>query len=384
MAELDSQRPLIPHPGVDARSWLGFEQRIKDKRFDALLRSANAAIADGNAALAAHALEEAREIRPGAPELAALETAIKRLQPEVDPRVQWRRARGAIMLLAAGVLMVLALDVTRLAPGALRMIAPPPPDLLQAMPIVPLHRAEGVTAATYSTIATRTPADDVELTAAAETAAIDVQHELVEPLPQPARQPMPARESRMAMTGPAAHVLENRATEIRDDPPVVESVTATPVAVAPPARRVDVPGGLPAASVPSAVASTSETAPVDVREAVAPGINEQSRVADVLNRYARAYGDLDVAAAREIWPNVDQRALARAFDSLASQTVSFDDCEIDVTGAIANVSCRGQASYVGKVGRGVPRNEARTWRFLLRRDGESWKIATAEARGETH
>lgn len=99
-----------------------------------------------------------------------------------------------------------------------------------------------------------------------------------------------------------------------------------------------------------------------------------------MHRYAAAYGNLDVGAARDVWPNVDQRALARAFDSLASQTVSFDSCDIDVRGAVANASCRGQASYVGKVGRTEPRTEPRTWRFELRRDGERWTIERAEAR----
>jgi hypothetical protein len=384
MADLDSQRPLIPHPGVDARSWLGFEQRIKNKRFDALLTSANAAIAAGNAALAAHALEEAREIRSGAPELAALETAIRSLQPEVDPRVQWRRARGAIMLLAAGVLMVMALDVTRLAPGALRMIAPPPPDLLHAMPVVALHRADAVTAATYSATPVRAPSDDVEVTTAVVSTPIAVRHEPVEPVPTPPRRTTPSGESRVTVAGAADRVQADRAAEIREDA-VVESVVATaPVRGGENPRAMSSAPLAAAPSAPSSVASTNETAPPDVEETRAPRVNEQSRVADVLNRYARAYGDLDVAATREIWPDVDQRALTRAFESLASQTVSFDDCEIDVSGAIASASCRGQASYVGKVGRGVPRSEARTWRFQLRRDGETWKIATAEARGETH
>ena len=72
--------------------------------------------------------------------------------------------------------------------------------------------------------------------------------------------------------------------------------------------------------------------------------------------------------------------LARAFESLASQSVSFDECHIDVRGAFANASCRGHASYVGKVGRSTPRTEPRTWRFELRREGDTWKIEHAEAR----
>jgi hypothetical protein len=80
---------------------------------------------------------------------------------------------------------------------------------------------------------------------------------------------------------------------------------------------------------------------------------------------------------------VDQRALARAFDSLASQSVSFDDCQIDVQGVTANASCRGRASYVGKVGSSTPRSEPRTWRFELKREGDTWKIEHAEARRAT-
>ncbi|MGH9347087.1 MAG: hypothetical protein ACRD26_07455, partial [Vicinamibacterales bacterium] len=110
---------------------------------------------------------------------------------------------------------------------------------------------------------------------------------------------------------------------------------------------------------------------------------EQGRVEEVLRRYARAYGALDAGAARAVWPTVDERALARAFQNLASQNVSFDDCDIDIRGVVANVSCRGQASYVGKVGSREPRTESRTWRFELRRDGDAWKIENAEARRQS-
>lgn len=107
---------------------------------------------------------------------------------------------------------------------------------------------------------------------------------------------------------------------------------------------------------------------------------DETGVAAVLTQYARAYGQLDAGAARAVWPSVDEQALARAFAGLTSQDVAFDDCRIDVQGATANASCRGTASYVGKVGDGAPRTEAQTWRFELRRDGEAWKIENAEAR----
>jgi hypothetical protein len=105
---------------------------------------------------------------------------------------------------------------------------------------------------------------------------------------------------------------------------------------------------------------------------------DENRVASVLNQYARAYGQLDASAARQVWPSVNERALARAFASLESQNVSFDNCSIDVRGQTANASCRGSASYVGKIGSRQQRTEARRWQFALRLDGEAWKIESAQ------
>ena len=90
------------------------------------------------------------------------------------------------------------------------------------------------------------------------------------------------------------------------------------------------------------------------------------------------FAAVDARAARAIWPTVDEPALARAFADLESQNVSFDRCDIEVDGSTATASCRGKQSYVGKVG--SPRSESRTWKFDLRRDGDSWKIAKAETR----
>jgi hypothetical protein len=132
------------------------------------------------------------------------------------------------------------------------------------------------------------------------------------------------------------------------------------------------PPVLAASPTAAAVTASSITRPVTS--------GDQTRVAAVLSQYARAYGQLDAGAAREVWPTVNERALARAFAGLASQDVAFDDCQIDVIGTKANASCRGKASYVGKIGTGEQRIEARTWRFELRRDGEAWKIENAEAR----
>jgi len=135
------------------------------------------------------------------------------------------------------------------------------------------------------------------------------------------------------------------------------------------------PGGAPA--TPPIVAP----APVAPAVAAAAAVvipNERARVESVLHQYARAYGQLDAAAVRAVWPSVDERALAKAFSNLSSQSVSFDGCDVTVEGASAKASCHGTASYVGKVGIQERRTEPRTVRFELKRDGDAWRIQKAQ------
>jgi len=190
----------------------------------------------------------------------------------------------------------------------------------------------------------------------------------------------PPRPAATALATSGSSTMAANANERVSTPPVIQGRQVVMAAVAPPDRRSDPPTReRVAASVP-APPSTVPAADIPMRE---PVREEESRVEAVLRQYARAYGNLDATAARDVWPSVDQRALARAFDSLRSQQLSLQDCQIDVDGSKANASCRGQAQYVGKVGSGEPRIEPRTWRFELRRDGDVWKIANAEARRPT-
>lgn len=97
----------------------------------------------------------------------------------------------------------------------------------------------------------------------------------------------------------------------------------------------------------------------------------------VLDRYAAAYSALDVEAAQRVWPAVNRGALARAFDSLASQDVSLGNCRIDVAGARAAATCSGTMSWSPKVGDGGRHDEARTWTFDLARGTGGWQIFSA-------
>ena len=118
---------------------------------------------------------------------------------------------------------------------------------------------------------------------------------------------------------------------------------------------------------PSAVTTRTDTETTDA-------------IATVLNRYRAAFNDLDVEAARSVWPAADIKGLGRAFDGLLEQQLSFDDCAITLRGDRAVANCRGTATYVPKVGRRNPRVETRQWHFEVQRYASGWLIESVAAR----
>ena len=111
-----------------------------------------------------------------------------------------------------------------------------------------------------------------------------------------------------------------------------------------------------------------------------PSVNA-GPVRDLLASYRAAYERLDAVLAKRIWPGVDQGALARAFEGLESQTVTFDSCSLTASsnaGAVA--SCRGRATYVTRLGHRSSHSENRQWTFRLQRSAERWTIAAVETR----
>jgi hypothetical protein len=98
-----------------------------------------------------------------------------------------------------------------------------------------------------------------------------------------------------------------------------------------------------------------------------------------LSRYATAYNGLDASAARAVWPSVDHRALARAFEGLSSQNIVLGRCDIQVKNESAHADCTGSATWTPKVG-GSAQSAARRWRFDLRNAGSDWIIVQATVR----
>jgi hypothetical protein len=106
---------------------------------------------------------------------------------------------------------------------------------------------------------------------------------------------------------------------------------------------------------------------------------ENAGIRRTLARYEAAYSGLDAAAARAVWPTVDQRALERAFGGLSSQQISLNNCDVTVTGATARAACAGSATWTPKVG-GDRRTQARHWAFELKNVDGSWTIVRADTR----
>jgi hypothetical protein len=154
--------------------------------------------------------------------------------------------------------------------------------------------------------------------------------------------------------------------------PQVAAASSAPAVPAPiPAPAVSAP--TPAPPPPSPVTAPSATP--------AGGLTAETRaVAVVLNRYQAAFSSLDANAAHAVWPSVDVRALAKAFDQLEEQTFDLEGCNITVAGAQAEADCAGNARYITKVGNRALRVQPRRWHFKLRQTNDQWLIDAVDAR----
>jgi hypothetical protein len=148
---------------------------------------------------------------------------------------------------------------------------------------------------------------------------------------------------------------------------------APPIDIAPIPTVVNTPPGAltDAVAIDSPAARPAETATVSTADEFA--------VRRALHSYEAAYEGLDVAAAADIWPTVDRRALSRAFAALKSQGLEFKSCAITIQDANATAYCRGTLEYVRKVGNPTPLSAEQQWVFRMRRAGGAWKIDDVSA-----
>ena len=343
-------------PGVPA-AYAKFEQRAKRRRVDHRLDAARAAIEKGRLHDAAAALNEVLNLDPNAPELAALTASFNKLQrSERRPR----RSRWLVAAVAFGATMLGASWLEQ--QQALRsrpmdviagLISSPQPVASSPQPVAlpegppPAEAApdaEAIGTSGLNSGAVPSPSPDAATPASAAVVP------RVAPLPETPIEPL------LNSVGPVP-VSRNTDPEVVSPPPPVTPSPSVPAAV-------------------PAVDRTASPAPVAVPPPQ-PAVDEAALVRQTLQRYRVAYDGLDAGSARAVWPAVDQDALARAFQGLESQTLTFDACDVQLQSGSANATCRGSASYVPKVGNRERRTEPRVWTFALRKTGGEWKIATA-------
>ncbi len=390
-----------PRPAA-GDGYMRFEERARRRRVDHRIDAARAAIARGKLREATSALDEVRELDPNLPELAALAAACQALGASArrSHRGPWLAAAAAFAALVLGASLIeesgglqprrlaavaplvepatppaLTSDVAADAPTAIATsgsaaadepIEPPPPPSAasgaETASLSPsttsLSRAPAAPPAPVREAATPPPAARVDLSAPPIAPPVQLGKRLpVVPVPSP---PAP----------------QDAATSV----PITRAVAPLRAAPEPPSPSIEVPARFsrPAASSANPPAGSVMTA-APVANAVATVTPDELLVKQALQRYRTAYEGLDARSAQAVWPAVNQVALARAFEGLESQRLTFESCSLQLAGDHAMATCRGTARYVPKIGSREPRIEPRVWSFALRKIGAEWKIDSARA-----
>jgi len=338
--------PDAAAPAVDARpvateGYAKFEQRARRRRVDRRIEAARQAIEHKHLKHAAAALDEVIELDPNLPELLELTSQfdqLRRSSAAVGHRGPW--------LVAAAVFGATVFGASWLqdsSPLFSRSIIGTAP--LLAAPTAPVSVATADEPVATSGMMPAPPR-------AVKTAAIP---EVVAPAEPPA-----------VHTVAAAAIMRPAAEPIAD---LSAPAPAAPQAAPP-----------PIVAPPRPVQDSTVAAPVTLpMPPKVESVDQSAMVRQTLQRYRSAYDGLDASSAHAVWPAVNQVALARAFEGLESQTLTFNACDVRVRGEAATATCQGSASYVPKIGNRQPRTEARTWNFTLHKAGDDWTIDSARA-----
>jgi hypothetical protein len=261
-----------------------------------------------------------------------------------------------------------------------RQLAVARENLLAASPVLPVSLLEASIprlAASARPIEIRTPAG-----LAAEPKPSGTQPESKQPSPPSRASVTPVPKPPPTRTPPSSNGVMPLTSAVLSSalptspPGPAGSTGGAPVLASPPAPAAPppAPAGLPALRVAPSSSSSATLPPAP--ETVSPS----AAVRNALDRYRRGFNELDSGEVKAIWPEVDEKALARAFSQLSKQLFVFDTCNVDVNGVLATASCRGRAQYVPKVGNKSPRVEMREWTFLLRRGPDDWWIQRVDSK----
>jgi hypothetical protein len=392
----DSGIPADNSPAhVSTPQWQSFEIRMRARKAERCVQRAIAALESGSTGDAADALEEARDLDPSNAHLAEVAARLDLLKnPPPEPRAGfWTGAAVILWLVVLGVagwqLWAHRTDWTSFA------TTPQSVDGSTTVPNVPAAEV----APPLAIAATGSSLRAVVETTLVRPEAVPVvdDSQIDDPVVDSPAVPARALPTSVATTGSARRAdTPVNATAMEASPPMLDY--PTPATLPPPAAPSAtttfipaVPGPEPPRSVSAATnaareplepvpsSSKSPSAVLPTLNTTVPIRDDRAAVRQALGKYEAAYNRLDVSAVRTIWPTLDQRALARAFDSLAAQRVSLQNCDVDVTAGTARANCTGRASWTPKIG-GGEQTASRKWTFDLSELDGGWRITHVQAR----
>lgn len=320
---------------------------MRQRRAERCVQRAELAFEAGNEDAAREAIEEARVLDSSAPEFESLRAVVAERQLETrDDRTR----SGRRLVLAASVLLVAAAGVG----AAVWQRA--------SSPLAPVAVATtGETPSPTQVAAAPNQTQDAQL------ALVTVKSEAVEGMAPTATSQQPVSTPELS---PALLMAPVVGREVEIAVPSIPASDKTTPDLGTPVPDLPMPP-LPEVAAPPNAAPRAADPP--------PTVDESPRVRAALAQYESAYSTLDVSAAQLIWPAVDARALARAFEGLESQRVSLGNCSVAIDGASARANCSGTASWTPKIGGGT-QSGSRTWQFELRKVDGAWQIVRADMR----
>jgi hypothetical protein len=377
-ASIIEKTAAAPAPAVSAEGWARFEQRARQRRMERRLAAARSAIFRGRLDEARAAMSEVRGLDPHHPELIALGMELEAAEHSRPWRFRFGPSLAAAAAFSAIVLGASWLEnTTGLLSYPMSQIAGLVPGISPTTLTNLIDDAVPAVGTTGAPDGSTDVARDLFPLRTAAPPAVTVSAEVVQPTPSagvPPRETSAPEEARPAANGAIGATGATGATG-NDAPIAPASVSAAlmPVPTAPPPTPSE-----PSAAV-SAVSLATLNAVSSPLAAAIPVVDEEGLVRRTLQRYRAAYEGLDAQSAHEVWPAVNQSALARAFDGLQSQRLNFETCDVELAGPAAKAVCRGSARYVPKIGSREPRVEPRVWNFTLRKAGDDWQIENARA-----
>jgi hypothetical protein len=109
-------------------------------------------------------------------------------------------------------------------------------------------------------------------------------------------------------------------------------------------------------------------------------VSEEALVRQLLDAYTGAFERRDVRATKALYPTVDGKALARAYEQITSQRLTLESCGITISGSTANARCRGSATFQPRIGTRPVQIASREWTFDFSKQDTSWRIVNTYVR----